>query len=129
MTTVTEVSYSVDAQEAAQQSLADLIDDGSSNGFIRIRSSDDTLLAEIPLDDPCGTVSSETGQLTLDIDGTDSDPTAGVAEYGEVCDSDGNVHITLPVQEGAEAVSGYLVMESVTLLDGSEVSVTSAIVG
>lgn len=129
MTTVTEVSYSVAAIEDAHDALLALIDAGASNGNIKIYDDADVLLATIPLDDPAGTVSAVTGQLTLAIDGDETDAAAGTAEYATVSDSDGTVHITMPVAEGASAVSGYCVINSLTILDGATVTVSSATVG
>lgn len=129
MTTVTEVSYSVSAIEDANTALVALIDAGTGAGTIKIYSSADVLLATITLDDPCGTVSGVTGVLTLAIAGDETDATAGTAEYATVSDSDGTVHITMPVAEGASAVSGYCVINSLTILDGATVTVSSATVG
>jgi hypothetical protein len=129
MTTVTEVSYSVAAIEDAHDALVALIDAGASNGNIKIYDSADVLLATIPLDDPCGTVSAVTGLLTLAIDGDETDATAGTAEYGTISDSDGTVHITMPVTTGSSASPGYLVINSLTILDGATVTVASATVG
>ena len=129
MTTVTEVSYSVEAIEDAHTALVALIDAGTGPGNIYIYDDADTLLGTIPLDDPCGTVSGVTGQLTFAIDGDETDATAGTAEYATICDSDDNVHITMPVAEGSSAVSGYLVINSLTILDGATITVVSATVG
>ena len=129
MTTVTEVSYSVAAKDAANDALVVLIDAGASNGNIKIYDDADVLLATIPLDDPCGTVSAVTGVLTLAIGGDETDATAGTAEYATVSDSDGTVHITMPVAEGASPAAGYLVINSLSILAGATVTVSSATVG
>lgn len=129
MTTVTAVSYSAAAKKAANDELLALIDAGAAAGSIKIRDSNDVLLAEIPLDDPAGSVDAITGVLTLTIDGDDGAPTAGTAEYGEVCDSDDLVHIVMPVAEGGSAVNGYLVINSKTILEGTKIVITNATVG
>ena len=129
MTTVTEVSYSVASKKKGTDGIVELIDAGASNGNIKIYDDADVLLATIPLDDPCGTVSAETALLTFAIDGDETDATAGTAEYATVSDSDGTVHITMPVAEGSSAVSGYLVINSLTILDGATITVVSATVG
>ena len=129
MTTVTAVSYSLDVKVAANTALRDSIDGGTGAGSIKIRDSSDVLLAEMPLSDPCGSVDVGTGVLTLSVAGNEATPTAGTAEYGEVCDSDDNVKIIMPVQEGGSAVAGYLVIDSTTILEDTIVSIASATVG
>jgi hypothetical protein len=115
---------------AAHNSLVTTIDSGSGAGFIRLRSSADVLLAQIPLDDPCGTVNGTTGQLTLTMDGRDESANAtGTVAYGEICDSDGDVHLSLPAQSGSTPVSGKLVMTTLSLIAGAPVEVLSATIG
>jgi len=124
-------TYSVDAKEAAHIAFRDLIDAGSSNGSLKIRDSSDVLLAQIPLADPCGTVSSSTGVLTFDVtsaEDTSADAT-GTAAYGEFCDSDGNVHLSLPTQAGSSAVSGKLVLNTLSIVSGGPVTLVSATIG
>jgi hypothetical protein len=64
-------TYSAAAKIAAHTSFKDLIDTGSGNGVVKIRNSADTLLATIPMSDPCGTVHGTTGQLTFSFSGRD----------------------------------------------------------
>lgn len=98
--------------------------------MIRIRTDADTLLATIPLNDPCGTVNGTTGQLSFSIAGRDESADAsGTAAYAEFCDSDGTVHLSLPAQQGATSVSGYIVLNTLAILSGGPVEVLSATVG
>jgi len=122
-------TYSVAALEAAHQAFADLIDAGVDAGFIRIRTASDALLAEIPLSDPCGTVSAVTGRLTFSIAGTDTALIDGAAAYGEFVSAPGAVHLSLPAAEGASAVSGYIVLNTLVFATGAEVSIISAVIG
>jgi len=123
-------TYSAAALVAAHTALRDLIDSGSGAGFVRIRSSADVLLAQVPLSDPCGTVNGTTGRLTLSIAGVDTGADAtGTAAYGEICDSDGDVHLTLPAQSGASAVAGYIVLNTLTIVSGVPVAISSATIG
>jgi hypothetical protein len=55
-------TYCVEAKVAANTSFMNLIDTGTA-GYVTIRDSSDVLLAQCPLDDPCGTVNGGTGQL------------------------------------------------------------------
>jgi len=88
------------------------------------------LLATIPLTDPCGTVNGTTGQLTITMAGRDESADAdGTAAYGEFCDSNGLVHLSLPAQAGSAAVSGKIVINALTIVAGGPVEVLSATVG
>jgi hypothetical protein len=126
----TVATYSPAALIAAHTSFRDLIDSGSGAGFIRIRSASDVLLAQIPLTDPCGTVNGTTGQLTITMSGRDESADAsGTAAYGEFCNSDGTVYLSLPAQAGTAAVSGYIVINTLTIVAGGPVEVLSAVIG
>jgi len=115
---------------AAHTSFKDLIDAGSAGGSIKIRDAADVLLAQVPLSDPCGSVNGTTGQLTFSIAGLDSSADAsGTAAYGEFCDSDGTVHLSLPAQSGSVAVSGKLVLNTLSIVAGGPVAIISATIG
>lgn len=130
MTAPTVATYSAAALVAAHTSFKDLIDAGSGAGSIKIRDSADVLLAQIPLNDPCGSVNGTTGQLTFSIAGRDESADAsGTAAYGEFCDSDGMVHLSLPAQAGGKAVSGKLVINTLTIAASTPVAVVSATIG
>jgi hypothetical protein len=123
-------TYSAAALIAAHTSLRDIIDSGSGAGFVRIRSSADVLLAQVPLSDPCGTVSGTTGQLTISIAGADTSADAtGTAAYCEICDSDGDVHLALPAEAGITAVSGKIVFNTLSIVSGGPVEVLTATIG
>lgn len=123
-------TYSAAALVAAHTSFRDLIDSGSGAGFVRLRNSSDTLLAQIPLSDPCGSVNGTTGLLTFSMAGRDESADAtGTVAYGEFCDSDGDVHLSLPAQSGSTPVSGKLVMTTLTLTAGAPVEILSATIG
>lgn len=123
-------TYSAAALVAAHTSFKTLIDAGSGAGSIKIRDSSDVLLAQVPLADPCGTVNGTTGQLTFSIAGPDTSADAsGTAAYGEFCDSDGLVHLSLPAQAGESAVSGKLVINTLSIVAGGPVAVLTATVG
>lgn len=130
MAVPTVATYSAAALVAAHTSFRDLIDAGVAAGSIKIRSATDVLLAQIPLTDPCGTVSGTTGQLIITPSGRDESADAnGTAAYGEFCDSAGVVHLALPAQAGLAAVSGKMVLNTLTIVAGGPVEVLTAIVG
>ena len=123
-------TYSAAALVAAHTSFKTLIDAGSGAGSIKIRDSADVLLAQVPLSDPCGSVNGTTGQLTFSIAGPDTSADAtGTAAYGEFCDSDGLVHLSLPAQAGGVAVSGKLVLNTLSIVAGGPVAIISATIG
>lgn len=126
----TAAEFSVAARVAAHTALRDLIDAGSSAGYIAVRGDALQLLAMIPLADPCGTVNGTTGQLTLSIAGSDTSADAtGTAAYADVCDSTGAVHLSLPAQAGTTWVAGKIVLNSLSIVTGTEVSILSAVIG
>ena len=130
MAVPTVATYSAAALVAANTSFKDLIDAGAGAGSIKIRDAADVLLAQIPLTDPCGTVNGTTGQLTITPSGRDESADAtGTAAYGEFCDSAGLVHLSLPAQAGSAAVSGKIVINSLSIVAGGPVEVLSATVG
>jgi hypothetical protein len=123
-------TYSAAALVAAHTAFKDLIDAGTAGGSIKIRDAADVLLATIPLTDPCGTVNGTTGQLTITMAGRDESADAnGTAAYGEFCDSNGLVHLSLPAQAGSAAVPGKIVINSLSIVAGGPVEVLSATVG
>lgn len=130
MAVPTVATYSAAALVAAHTAFKDLIDAGAGAGSIKIRDAADVLLATVPLTDPCGAVNATTGQLTITMAGRDESADAtGTAAYGEFCDSDGLVHLSLPAQAGSAAVSGKIVMNSLSIVAGGPVEVLSATVG
>jgi hypothetical protein len=123
-------TYAAAALVAAHTSFRDLLDSGSGAGFVRVRSAADVLLAQIPMTDPCGTVNGTTGQLTITFSGPDTSADAsGTAAYGELCNSDGTVYLSLPTQAGSSAVSGKLVLNTLTIVSGGPVEIVSATIG
>lgn len=121
-------TYSVEAKVEAHTALRDLIDTGS-NGLVRIRNSADALLWEGAMSDPCGTVNGSTGQLTITMSTNPNATTTGTAAYGELCESDGTVHLSLPVETGTSPVSGKLVLNTLSIVSGAPVTMVSITIG
>ena len=129
MTVPTVATYSAAALIAAHTSFKDLIDIGTA-GSIKIRDAADVLLAQVPRSDPCGSVHGTTGQLTFSMSGPDTSADAsGTAAYAEFCDSAGTVHLSLPAQAGSAAVSGKIVLNTLSIVAGGPVSVLTATIG
>ena len=129
MTVPVVATYSATALVDANTSFLDLIDGAATAGAIKVRDSSDTLLGTITLDDPSGTVNGTTGQLTFTSPGGDLATAAGVPAYGEMCDGDGVVHLSMPVDEGTTPTSGYLMLNTLTVVDGQVLELASAVVG
>lgn len=122
-------TFSVASLVAAHTQLLNLIDTGSA-GFVRIRDSADVLLAEITLTDPAGTVNGTTGQLTITMAGRDESANAsGTAAYAQITQSDGTVHLALPAQAGTTAVSGKIVLNTLSIVAGLPVEILSITIG
>ena len=123
-------TYSTAAKGAANQAFADLIDAGASPGKLKIRDSGDVLLAELILNDPCGTVAA--GVLTFDLTGGVTDTSAnasGTAAYAEFTDDADTVHLAMDCSAGTTPVSGECVMNTLTVVAGGPVSLISATIG
>ena len=129
MTVPTVATYSTAVLVDVHTALLDRIDISASAASVKIRDSADVLLADIPLDDPAGTVDGGTGQLTFTWPGGDVALVGGIAAYGEICDGDDNPHLSMPVQAGITPVSGYLVLNTTNIIAGQPVTIISATVG
>lgn len=122
-------TYSAAALVAAHTSFKDLIDAGTA-GSVKIRDASDVLLAVCPLNDPCGTVNGTTGRLTFSFNGRDESADAsGTAAYAQFCDSAGVVHLSLPAQAGTVAVSGKIVLNTLSIVAAAPVEILSATIG
>jgi hypothetical protein len=129
MTVPTVATFSAAALVAAHTALRDLIDAGSGPGLIRLRTSAGVLLAEVVLTDPCGTVNGTTGRLTLTPVAEVSALLSGTAAYAQITDSAGVVHLAMPVLAGTTAAQGFVVINSLALVQDAPVVLLSATVG
>ena len=129
-----EYVYATPAVVAANTSFLDLVDAGSNGGKIQLYTNDDTLLATVRLGTanakPSGEVDSGTGTLTFTIDGPDiSADNTGTCTYGVIADDAGTILLSIPTVAGAAPVNGYLVLNSTSIVAGSQVTVVSAVIG
>ena len=128
MAVPTVATYSVTALTDLNTALLALIDAGAGAAKVFIRDSSDVLLAEVPLTDPAGTIT--TGVLTLTASGPDTSANAsGLAAYCEIADSDDTVHLSLPAAEGTVSVSGFIVFTSLTILATKPVTISAMAIG
>lgn len=121
------MTYSAAAKTAAVNSFVTLLGSGAK---IRIKSAGGTVLAEIALANPIGTVNATTGQLTLSISAQeDSALATGDAATAEIATSANVAHLTMPCVQGTIAESGSCVLSSLTVVAGETVTIQSAVIG
>lgn len=121
--------YNTTIKISAQTVLRDALDAGDSNAKLFLKAEDDTVLSQLFLTDPCGTINGD-GSLTLTFLGPDTNAAAtGTATYGEFVDSNNTVCLTMPVIQGEAPKVGYLVMNTPLILQGGTVSIINAQVG
>jgi hypothetical protein len=123
------VTYSASIIVSAHTAVLNAIDAGSSVGKFRFYDDADNLLGEVLLDDPAGTVNGTTGTLTLSIDVPQTVTDDGTCTYADITDSDNNVIVSIPVEEGDTAVSGKIVVNTVAFVTGASLDVLSASIG
>jgi len=120
--------FSDAVKTTANTGVRDAIDGGAGAGVLNIYDASDNLLVAITLDDPCGTVSSG-GQLTITATSAGTAIADGTASWGEFTDSTGTWVLQAPVAAGASAVSGDIVLSSIAIVTGAELTLVSATVG
>lgn len=118
------MQHSASLRTAIATAVRDAIDAGTGPGKIRIFSATPTLLAEITLSDPCGTIAGPT--LTFsDTPLTDTEADApGTAASADVCDSDDTTVLTLTV--GVPESGADLELATLTIATGQPVQISSA---
>ncbi len=130
MTVPLVATYSLDSLVAAHTAFAALVDGGAGAGLLRLRDAADALLVQLALTDPCCSISGTTGRLTFGFAATSATAAAsGNVAYGEFCDSTGAVKLALPAQAGGVPVSGWIVLNSLTVVAAGSVEITSATIG
>ena len=103
---------------------ATVVTELGAGGNCALTNSAGTLLAEIPLDTPAGTVDPTSGQLSIAFDGRcEAAAASGTAAYCKLRTSADAVLITLPCRSGTTPLSGYLTLASLTIVAGSPVEI------
>lgn len=120
-------TYSAQAKIDANTSFKNLIDSGTGAGTIKVRTNADVLLGTQTLTDPCGSVNGTTGVLTFTFGARDESADAtGTIAYAEFCDSDGDVHLSLPAEAGTTPVLGKIVFNTLSVVAGGPIEIISA---
>ena len=118
------VTYPTATKAARLQAVADLIDAGAGPGVIEIGTAGmATVLATIPLADPCGTVSGSVLAFDFDPDVEDSSADAsGTAAAAVIKDSNGTVVVS-GFTVGTSAAD--FILDSVNITAGQAVTLTT----
>jgi hypothetical protein len=103
---------------------------GSGTASLDVYNSSDTLLHSYTIDTGASSVNGTTGVLTL-LEGTANTTVAsGVGSYAKLVGEDAEVlDSSIPLMEGAEIVTGYLVLSSLTYIEDGASSIISATIG
>lgn len=118
------VTYAMDVKTDRMQAVADQIDAGSGAGVLQIGTTGmASVLAEITLGDPCGTVSGAVLTLSGFPRSDTSANATGTAAAARIRDSDGNDVIT-GLTVGTSAAD--IVLDSTSITTGQEVTISSA---
>jgi len=125
------IGLSTTARNARLTAMITAIDAGSGPGVLSIYSGTrpatggtaTTLLAELTLSDPCGTVSG--GVLTFNAITQDSSANAsGTASWARIADSDATFVLDLGV--GTAGSGMEIILNTTTIVAGGPVGMTSA---
>lgn len=112
----------------AMTALRDAIDSGAAAGRLRLRDNADVLLWDGALNDPCGSVNGTTAVLTITLPTATLNASAtGTIAYGQLVDSNNNVHWAAPAQAGTSAVAGVVVVNTLAAVSGQPLTVVSIV--
>lgn len=118
--------YSSATWVAAHTAVKDLIATGAGDPKVQIKDAGSVLLAEILLDKATFSVNGTTGAITLPVKTQeDSANATGTAAVANILDGDGTFVCQLPCQQGTSPVSGYCVMNTLTVIQNASVDILS----
>ena len=117
------VTYTTTVKQARMTAVATAIDAGSAAGYIEIGTTGmASVLATIPLTDPCGTATGAVLTLTMPHSDTSADNT-GTAAAARIRDSN-NTDIITGLTVGLAATD--IILDSVSITAGQTVTITAA---
>jgi len=118
------ITYATDVKTARMNAVVTEIDAGSGAGVLQIgTTSMGTVLAEITLSDPCGTVSGAVLTFSSFPKSDTSANATGTAAAARIRDSDGNDVIT-GLTVGTSGTD--IILDSVSVTSGQTVTLSSA---
>lgn len=124
------MAYTGAALKAAHEAYRDRADGASGNSTLKFYTSGNTLLGTITLARG-GTVNATTGQLTFTQSAReDSAPAAGTIAKADHVASDGVVlDDDIPCEAGSAPVSGKVVLNSLSVVLGAPIELSSYTIG
>ncbi len=126
----TSATYSAQAKIDAHNALLLLLAAGAGTKRLEVLSAADTVLVTFELDDPVGTVNGTTGQLTLSFVATTvNGTTTGAAAWARLVNGSDVTHLSMPCAEGTVAVSGFAVLNQLSIVGGQPVTLLGATIG
>ena len=121
-------AYSLAAAVAIREALRAQIIAGAADPSIVIYDAAGVVLASVTIDPETSVVDPVTADLSLVISAQeDSAPASGTASYGRVLDGDGDPVVQLPCVAGSVAVPGYLVVNSLTVVESAPFEILTAV--
>jgi hypothetical protein len=130
-----DLTVSVGLNEARLTATRDYIDAGASHGKLRLYTTPrpaagaaittQVLIAEIDLDEPCGTVASNSLELTAALPAIVAN--SGDVTWGRIVDGSGNYAIDGDASDMAG--SGHFKLDATTLTAGSTVALVACALG
>lgn len=126
MPNVTEQTYSLTAQTAMSNALlTDLESQGTAGCSLVVFNSADQTCATFVLSDPPALVDVD-GKLQVSFTANTAPVVqGGTATYVEIQRADNSVLVSYPVIKSTAASSGRFAMTSTTLINGTEINITS----
>ena len=127
----TQAPYSLEAKIAAHTAIRDLIDSEGSPGYISFSDENDEGMFYAFFTNPCGTIDSVTGSLTLTLS-TEQRTIyqGGTVAYVVIFTHSGSVEcLRLPAEQGNSPVNGKAVLEKLTFVADETVEVASIVIG
>lgn len=122
-------TYSEAALVAGHTAFRDLLDADASPATIGIYDAGDVLLAQFTLTDPCGTV-DVAGQLALTaVSATVTGSATGTAAVAKISDGADTAHLTVDCIAGAQAVSGYCVLNDLAVTAMQDITLVGMVIG
>ena len=126
----TQATYSLEAKIAAHTAIRDLIDSEGSPGYISFSDENDEGMFYAFFTNPCGTIDSVTGSLTLTLSTAQQTiDQGGTVAYAVIWTQGGPECLRLPAEQGNSPVNGKAVLEKLTFVADETVEVASIVIG
>lgn len=126
----TQATYSLEAKIAAHFAIKELIESDSFPGCIAFMDENDEEMFRGNFTNPCGTIDSVTGSLTLTLSTAQQTINqGGTVAYAVIMSNFGSECLRLPAEQGNSPVNGKAVLENLTFVGGETVEVAPIVIG